>query len=159
MIGPTLLAGILIIMIFILVRMGFFDAVGDFAGSLYGGLKNAVGTLVDTAKNWSQGSYLAPGMRYCGPGNPLNNGEPVDASDAACRAHDYEYDAFKKQKDAGRINANELRSLVRESDDRLINNLRAASGRGIGSHMAELAIKAKKRLEDWGWMDPAKFVT
>lgn len=138
--------------------MGFLDSVSDFAGSLYGGIKNTVGTLVDTAKNWSQGSYLAPGMRYCGPGNPLNNGEPVDQSDAACRAHDYEYDAFKKQKDAGRINDNELRNLVRESDNRLISNLRTATGRGFGSYMAEYMIGAKKKMEDWGIMNPAKFV-
>lgn len=138
--------------------MGFFDTLSDFTGSVFGHLKNAVGTVVDTAKNWTEGKFLAPGMRYCGPGNPMNNGEPVDASDRACQAHDYDYDRFKREKDAGRITDNELRGLVRESDNRLITNLRNASNRGIGSYMSEYLIGAKKKAEDWGLLDPGKFV-
>lgn len=131
--------------------MQIFDTLRNFAGS-------AFDTIKETVTNWSKGSYLAPGMRYCGPGNPLNNGEPVDESDRACQAHDYEYDHFKREKDAGRINTSELNTLVRESDNRLIDNLRKASGRGLGSYMAEFMIGAKKKAEDWGLLNPSKFV-
>ncbi|MEW8544556.1 MAG: hypothetical protein AB2693_13590 [Candidatus Thiodiazotropha sp.] len=31
---------------------------------------------------------LIPGYRYCGPGNPIPNGEPVNALDAICMEHD-----------------------------------------------------------------------
>ena len=30
-----------------------------------------------------------PGHRYCGPGNPLDNGPPTNESDAICMEHDY----------------------------------------------------------------------
>ncbi|MCM8922245.1 MAG: hypothetical protein LC540_19655 [Candidatus Thiodiazotropha sp.] len=34
---------------------------------------------------------MVPGYRYCGPGNPLPNGPPVNALDAICMAHDFCY--------------------------------------------------------------------
>ena len=32
-----------------------------------------------------------PGHRYCGPGNPLDNGPPTKELDAICMEHDYCY--------------------------------------------------------------------
>ena len=32
-----------------------------------------------------------PGYNYCGPGNPLNNGKPVNELDAICKGHDHCY--------------------------------------------------------------------
>ena len=133
-------------------------------GKVYDAVKNTAGTIYKTAKNWAQGRFLAPGMNACGPGNPtseeyLRENPPVDASDRACLQHDLDYEAFRKQKDAGRINDKELRDLVRESDDRLISNLRADPNRAIGSYLSELGIRAKKKAEDWGLLSPEKFVT
>ena len=128
--------------------------------NIYDTVKNAVGSVGYTAKNWMKGAYTAPGgYRYCGPGNSLDAGEPINASDSACRQHDIDYDRFRKEKDAGRISDKELRDLVRESDDRLISNLRQAPDRDIGSYLSELGIRAKQKAEDWGLISPEKFVT
>lgn len=35
--------------------------------------------------------FLFPGHNYLGPGNPLDNGEPVDNADKIARVHDNEY--------------------------------------------------------------------
>jgi hypothetical protein len=129
------------------------------ASNLYDTAKKTIGTVTDMAKNWSQGKFTAPNKRYCGPGNELDEGDPIDASDSACRQHDMDYDRFRKAKDAGKINDKELRDLVRESDDRLIYNLRQAPDRDLGSYLSELGIRAKNKAEDWGLLSPEKFVT
>lgn len=38
------------------------------------------------------GSFLLPGYRYLGPGNPLDNGEPINALDSDAREHDTAYE-------------------------------------------------------------------
>lgn len=107
-----------------------------------------------------KGAFTAPGgYRYCGPGNSLDAGDPINASDSACRQHDMDYDNFKKQKDKGRISDKELRDLVRESDDRLISNLQKTTNRDVGSYLSEYGIKAKKLAEDWGLLSPEQFVS
>lgn len=136
-----------------------WDKASSTVSNVYDTVKKAVGTVGEMAKNWSQGKFTAPGMKYCGPGNDLDEGDPVDASDSACRQHDIDYDRFRKAKDAGKIGDAELRQLVRESDDRLISNLRADPSRGIGSYLSELGIRAKKKAEDLGLLSPEKFVT
>lgn len=129
-------------------------------GKVYDAVKNTAGNVLYTAKNWSKGVFTAPGgYRYCGPSNDLDSGEPINASDSACRQHDIDYDRFRKEKDAGRISDKELRDLVRESDDRLIGNLQQAPNRDIGSYLSELGIRAKKKAEDWGLLSPERFVT
>jgi hypothetical protein len=144
--------------------MGWFGDLYNKAsqtlGNVFDTVKNTVGNVVQTASNWAKGKFTAPGgYRYCGPGNDLDEGEPINASDAACRQHDIDYDRFRKMKDAGKIGDKELRDLVRESDDRLINNLRQHSNRDLGSYLSELGIQAKKKAEDWGILSPEKFVT
>jgi len=129
-------------------------------GDLFERAKRTIGSTVEAVKNtydnWSKGFYSAPGRyKYCGPGNPISNGEPANASDAACRQHDIDYENFKRQGVRGK----ELADLVRESDDRLISNLQKAPERDVGSYVSEFGIRAKKRLEDWGLLSPDQFVT
>ena len=38
---------------------------------------------------------LYPGYHYLGPGNPVNNGEPVNSTDKIAQIHDIEYDKAK----------------------------------------------------------------
>ena len=136
-----------------------YEGAKSTVGNVYNAVKNTLGNVVQTAKNWSQGKYTAPGgYRYCGPGNDLDEGEPINASDSACRQHDLDYDRFRKAKDAGKIGDKELRDLVRESDERLIGNLRQDPNRDIGSYLSELGIQAKKKAEDWGLISPERFV-
>lgn len=144
--------------------MGFFGDLFKKAtqtlGNVYDSVKNTASNVLHTATNWAKGKFTAPGgYRYCGPGNDLDEGNPINASDFACRQHDIDYDRFRKEKDAGRISDKELRNLVRESDDRLISNLRADPNRDIGSFLSEYGIRAKKLAEDWGLLSPEKFVT
>ena len=137
--------------------MGWF---GDLYQKAKTGISNVYDTVKDTVKNWSEGKYLAPGgYNYCGPGNPLQNGEPKNASDSACRQHDMDYDNFKKLKDKGQLSPSEIKNLVRESDDRLIGNLQKAPGRDLGSYLSEMGIRAKKFAEDYGILSPEQFVT
>lgn len=137
-----------------------FSKASQTLGNVYDSVKNTVGNVIHTASNWAKGKFTAPGgYRYCGPGNELDEGNPINASDSACRQHDIDYDRFRKAKDAGKIGDKELRNLVRESDDRLISNLRQDPSRDIGSYLSELGISAKKKAEDWGLISPERFVT
>lgn len=143
--------------------MGFlgdiWNKVSSTVSNIYEGGKNTINSIMKTATNWSQGKFTAPGgYRYCGPGNDLNSGDPINPSDASCRQHDIDYDRFRKLKDQGKISKDELKNLVRESDDRLISNLRNDPSRDIGSYLSELGIRAKQKAEDWGLLDPEKFV-
>jgi len=136
--------------------MGWFSNIFERAKS---GISNVVDAVKHTYDNWSKGFYSAPSLtqkyNYCGPNNPINNGEPANASDSACRQHDIDYENFKKTGVKGK----ELNDLVRESDERLISNLQKAPDRDIGSYFAEYGIRAKKKLEDWGILNPNKFIT
>lgn len=137
-----------------------FSKASQTVGNVYDSFKNTVGNVIHTASNWAKGKFTAPGgYRYCGPGNELDEGNPINASDSACRQHDMDYDRFRKAKDAGKIGDKELRDLVRESDDRLISNLRQDPNRDLGSYLSELGISAKKKAEDWGLISPERFVT
>lgn len=129
-----------------------WDSAKQKVTNLYEGVKQ-------TASNWLSGKYLAPGgYRYCGPGNPINNGEPINASDALCRQHDIDYENFASMREQG-TSKDELKRLIRESDDRLVSGLQQTTDRDLGSRLAEYGIRAKKKLEDWGVLDPEKFVT
>ena len=133
----------------------------SWLGSLWDSVKKKASSIYDTAKetasNWLSGKYLAPGYSYCGPGNALDAGEPRNASDALCRQHDIDYSNFAKQKD--KLTKDELKNLVRESDDRLISGLQSLKDRDVGSRLAEYGIRAKQKLEDWGLLSPERFVT
>lgn len=47
--------------------------------------------------NRKPGGWVLPGHRYLGPFNPIDNGEPVNAADAAARRHDLKYDQYLKE--------------------------------------------------------------
>lgn len=136
----------------------------SFLSNLWSGVKNTVGTVMDTANNWMKGIYTAPGSKFCGPGNPLDDAYVAENlpnashSGRSCYAHDKDYELFKKQKDAGKISDKELRNLVRESDNRLISNLQSGP-RDVASYLSEYGIKAKKLAEDWGLLSPEQFVS
>jgi len=129
----------------------------DIWSSVKNKATNIYDTVKETATNWLSGKYLAPGgYRYCGPGNDLEAGEPINASDSLCRQHDIDYSNFAKQKD--KLTKEELKNLVRESDDRLVSGLQSLKDRDLGSRLAEYGIRAKKALEDWGVISPDRFV-
>lgn len=143
--------------------MGWF---GDLFQTAKKTLGNAYDTVKQTVENWSQGKFLAPGnYKFCGPGNPLDDEyvkkhlPGANPSDTACYQHDKDYENFRKLKDQGKISDTELKSLVRESDDRLIGNLRSDPGRDLGSYLSEMGIRAKKFAEDYGLLSPEQFVT
>lgn len=135
-----------------------------FFSNLWDGVKNTVGTVMDTANNWMKGIYTAPGSKFCGPGNPLDDAyvnehlPNASHSGKSCFQHDKEYDLFKKQKDAGKLSDNELKNLVRESDNRLISNLQSGP-RDVASYLSEFGMKAKRFAEDFGILRPDQFVT
>ena len=136
----------------------------SFFKDLWTSAKSTVGTVMDTAKNWLSGIYTAPGSKFCGPGNPLDDAyvnehlPNASHSGRSCYQHDKDYENFKKQKDAGKISDRELKTLVRESDDRLISNLQHGP-RDVASYLSEYGIKAKKLAEDWGLLSPEQFIT
>lgn len=143
--------------------MGWLTDIYNKVSSTVG---NVYDTLKTTAKNWSEGKFLAPGnYKFCGPGNPLdedyvNKHLPgANPSDTACYQHDKDYENFRKLKDQGKISDQELKSLVRESDDRLISNLKADPARDLGSYLSEMGIRGKKFAEDLGLLSPERFVT
>ncbi len=143
--------------------MGWLSDIWDTAKAT---VSNVYDTVSKTAKNWSEGRFLAPGnYKFCGPGNPLDDYyvkkhlPGAGASDTACYQHDKDYENFRKAKDQGKISDAELKTLVRESDDRLIANLRQDPKRDLGSYLSEMGIRGKKFAEDLGLLSPEKFVT
>lgn len=127
-----------------------FNTIKNKAGSFFGAVNH-------TAKNWMNGFHSAPGYyRYCGDGNPLENGEPINATDSACRVHDYEYSAMAKNKD--KISKDDLHRMVRESDNKLVDAINRSGDSDLGSLMSKYMIKGKMKLEDWGLLSPDKFV-
>lgn len=136
----------------------------SFLSNLWDKAKSTVGTIADTAKSWMKGIYTAPGSKFCGPGNPLDDEYVAEHlptashSGRSCYQHDKDYENFKKQKDAGKLSDKELKSLVRESDDRLISNLQSGP-RDVASYLSEWGIRAKQKLEDWNLLRPDQFVT
>ena len=122
--------------------MGLLDWISEKVGDVYN-------TVKDTVGNWSKGQFLAPNSKFCGPGNPLDDDyvskhlPNASHSGKSCYQHDKDYDNFKKLKDVGKISDNELKGLVRESDNRLISNLQTGP-RDLASYLSEYGIKAKK---------------
>lgn len=55
---------------------------------------------------------LYPGHRYLGPGNPINNGKPVDKADEIARDHDIEYEQSKSEFD---IHKSDIKAIGRFS--------------------------------------------
>nr|QTE04126.1 MAG: VP1 [Fringilla montifringilla ambidensovirus] len=60
-------------------------------------IRNILGHGVDPEfaewyrQDWKPGGYTTPGMKYQGPGNSTNIGEPVNDADALAQKHDLQY--------------------------------------------------------------------
>lgn len=173
MVGPALWACLLVfqlMIIFLISRMLLFDSLKDFAGSIYNTAKEAydkVGTvgraLVSTAEKWSQGEYHAPDFtgggtyNWCGPGTNINKaGAPINAVDSACRTHDLEYDSMARVK--GTLPTSQFNQMVRASDEKLIRAIDQSGQTDWGARLARWGIRAKTKAEDWGLLNPGKFV-
>lgn len=81
---------------------------------------------------------LYPGHKYLGPGNPLDNGEPVDEADRIARDHDYSYDSAKSEWD---IHKTDIESIGRFSYNSAKNIFDLPSAVGAAG------LTAKKGLE------------
>lgn len=150
--------------------MQIFDTLRNFAGSVFDTARDAydkVGTvgraLVATAEKWAGGEFHAPDFvgggvySYCGPGTKLNSaGVPINAVDSACRTHDLEYESMAKLK--GTMPTSNFNQLVRQSDEKLIKAIDQSGQTDWGARLARFGIRAKTKAEDWGLLDPGKFV-
>ncbi len=143
------------------------NAIGQAFGNTFGNVKNkvskffgdpnSVATLKKTAEQWMSGQYHAPGgYNYCGPGTQLNGQKAINGADSACQVHDYEYEAFKNNRD--KTSKEDLTRMIRESDEKLINSIENSGVDDLGAELSKLGIQAKMKLEDWGLMDPMKFI-
>ena len=120
--------------------------------------KDFFGSAKKTVTNWMNGHFLAPGgYNYCGPGNPLDNGNPLNKTDSACQVHDMEYSAISKNKN--KISKDDLNRMVRDSDHKLISAINNSGDDDLGSKMSKFFINGKMKLEDWGILNPNQFVT
>jgi hypothetical protein len=112
-----------------------------------------------------RGTTLLTGGNYCGPFNSLEpdylaKNPPVNNIDKGCLFHDLDYQQIGKNRKAGKISAEESRKLVRESDERLLNNIERHKNEDTRmSYLSMLGIKTKNKLEDLGLLDANKFAT
>jgi hypothetical protein len=142
--------------------MGLWDAFKEAVGTVYGGAKNIVGALTATASKWLEGEYHAPDFvgggvySYCGPGTKLRGQAPINAVDAACRRHDEEYESLGRQKSS--LPTGQFNEMVRQSDKRLVESIDRSGHRDFGSLASKWGIKGKMALEDWGILNPGRFV-
>jgi len=144
-----------------------FGSIGNFFSNTFSNLKDRasqffgnpanIASLAKTAKQWLGGEYHAPGgYNYCGPGTQLKGQKAINGADSACEVHDYEYEAFAKNKD--KVSKKDLTRMIRESDNKLINSIENSGVDDLGSELSKLGIKAKMKLEDFGLLDPMKFI-
>ena len=135
-----------------------------FLGDIYNSTKNTFGniynrakkTIAETYNNWSNGSYVFPGYYYLGPGNSLENGEPLNDSDAIARQHDLDYTLLSKNKH--HFTDVDLKKQIRESDNRFLSSLNKHKSDGIGNRFGYYGIYGKTLLEDYGLMNPLKML-
>ena len=66
-----------------------------------------------------------PGYNYCGPGNPLVNGPPVNQLDEVCMTHDYCYDSGLSKS---------------ECDKQMLSNLKSTKSKSLGEKIAKHLI-------------------
>lgn len=68
-----------------------------------------------------------PGYNYCGPGNPLDNGPPVNQLDEVCMNHDYCYDSGLSKS---------------ECDKEMLSYLKNTKSKSVGEKIAKnLVVK------------------
>ena len=150
--------------------MGVFDSlwsassrwISDKVGSVYSTIKDSAGDIIKslpkTVSQWTSGQYHAPGgYNYCGPGTKLDSaGQPINAADSACRNHDYEYEALTKNRH--KISQGDFNRMIRESDQKLVDNIERSGQSDLGAMMSKWGIKGKMWMEDLGFLDRDRFV-
>lgn len=87
--------------------------------------------------NRKPGGWLFPGYKYLGPFNPIDNGEPVNAADAAAKQHDLDYDKYIKKG----INPY---WKFNKADSDFLNRL--SGDRSLGGNVAKGVFKLKRLL-------------
>lgn len=140
-----------------------FGAIKKRVKGAFKDLSTAVTNKVKELKD--RGTTLLTGGNYCGPFNSLDpdylaKNPPVNNIDKGCMFHDLDYQRIGQNRKAGKISDDEARKLVRESDERLLNNIdRYKNEDSKMSYLSMLGIKAKNKLEDLGLLDPNAFAT
>ena len=94
-------------------------------------VKNTKGGAIDIHKTMlpllPKKGLLLPGYKYCGPGNPLDNGSPVNQLDKVCMNHDFCYDSGLSKS---------------ECDKKMLTNLKNTKSKSIGEKIAKnLVVK------------------
>jgi Capsid protein VP4/Phospholipase A2-like domain len=104
-------------------------------------------------QDWSGSGYTIPFMKYSGPGNPTNIGDPVNEADKFAKIHDLEYAhaSFKFQK--GHINRQQFEKRISKADTKFLtsNGVNVTSSMHPGEQIASIiggtGIGGKKIIE------------
>ncbi|XP_040070191.3 uncharacterized protein LOC120843050 [Ixodes scapularis] len=84
---------------------------------------------------------LFPGHRYLGPGNPLDNGQPVDRDDWIARQHDHDYSKATSDQDIFTADHKAIGDFVSDWSDRgSWHSLVGAAGLGFKNLVEEKAL-------------------
>ena len=67
-------------------------------------------------------SLLYPNHRYLGPGNPIDNGTPVDNADRIAQVHDIEYNSARTKEEKERQTMKRTVQVMAPSDDESVNS-------------------------------------
>ena len=80
---------------------------------------------------------LLPGYNYCGPFNKLNNGEPTNPTDAACKRHDEAYAEL----------GNSAYFYFNEADEKLLEEIK--DNTDYGARVAKRFFETKRLATEW----------
>ena len=132
--------------------MGFFS-------NLFQSGKNLLNNV------WNHVRHRLTNSHYIGPFNPLSpeyirTHPPKDLVDTGAMFHDFDYSRIAKQRNTGKISTKEANDLIRESDNRFLDNTaKNFHHNPLGAGLGYLGIKGKNILEDIGVLDRNQFVT
>jgi hypothetical protein len=131
-----------------------------FLTNIFGKAKDALLNVYNRGRSW-----LTGGSNYLGPFNRLDSdylrsNPPTDRVDEGALFHDLDYQRIAKQRDEGKLTPAETKQLIRESDDRFLENTKKyATENPWGSTLGYLGIKGKNLAEDYLGLNPNLFVT
>ena len=147
--------------------MGFFSNIYDRASDIFGKLKDKAVQTFHNIKNtiYERGTTLLTGTHYVGPFNALDDEyirthPPTDKIDEGGLQHDRDYSHIAKLRDSGHVSQKEAQKLIRDSDLRFLSHMKDnMSANPWAGTLGYAGIKAKNILEDFGVIDPNRFVT
>jgi Phospholipase A2-like domain len=85
-------------------------------------------------------SALYPGYKYLGPGNKLDNGQPVNSTDAIAQVHDYEYNEATSESEVFKSDEKAISDFALDyAEHGRFSSLVGAAGLGI-KHFVESNI-------------------